>query len=155
MAFRSDFEDIVYPDESGKPCALRYRLAFVSTTRLQVVVHLVHDDEAFESPARSSIVRDQLLNRILNNRLAGIPLNAIRLVVTDSRGSFEFPIEVDVEDYLSRGNRYEAGQIRSDRMRVLEKISIRSEDIIAGRTRVQTTHAKPTDPPAEVVSIIA
>jgi hypothetical protein len=112
MAYRSNFEDITYPDETGAPCVLQFRFAFASLTRLLVVVHLAHTDPTSASPATSAIVRDQLLNRILTDRLAGVPISAIRLAVTDSNGCFEYAIEVDVDDYIRRGNPYDAGQIK-------------------------------------------
>lgn len=155
MAYRSNFEDIVYPDESGVPCVLQYRLAFAASTRLFVVLHLVHNDPAFAGPNTSAIVRDHLLNRILADRLQGVPVNAIRLAVTDATGSFEYAIEVDVDDYITRGNPFDAGQVSSTGTRVIERISLKSENVIAGRARVHTVHASPNVPSPEVATALA
>jgi hypothetical protein len=155
MAYRSTFEDIVYPDESCAPRVLRYRFAFVASTRLFVIGHLVHKDPAFASPNASSIVRDHLLNRILADGLQGVPMNAIRLAVTDATGSFEYPIEVDVDDYIRRGNPFDTDQVSSTGTRVIERISLKSEHVIAGRARVHTVHASPKEPSPEVATAIA
>jgi hypothetical protein len=155
MAYRSNFEDITYPDETGAPCVLQFRFAFASLTRLLVVVHLAHTDPTSASPATSAIVRDQLLNRILTDRLAGVPISAIRLAVTDSNGCFEYAIEVDVDDYIRRGNPYDAGQIKAAGTRGIEWSSFRSEKASAGRTRVNAVHASPQQPSPEVARAIA
>jgi hypothetical protein len=155
MAYRSNFEDIIYPDETGAPCVLRYRFAFAASTRLFVVLHLVHNDPAFVSPNTSAIVRDHLLNRILAERLQGVPVNAIRLAVTDAAGSFEYPIEVDVDDYIRRGNPFDSGQVSSTGTRVIERISLKSENVVAGRARVHTVHASPKELSPAVATAIA
>jgi hypothetical protein len=155
MAFRSDLEDIVYPDDSGELGVLQYRLGFTATTKLLVVVHLVHADAAFASPNTSTFVRDTLLNRILTDRLEGVPVNSIRLAVADDTGTFEYAIEVDIDDYIRSGNPYDAAQISSSGARVFESISLKSGDVIAGRTRVQTVHSDAVPPSTEVADAIA
>ncbi|QCP50233.1 hypothetical protein FAZ95_14215 [Trinickia violacea] len=144
MPYRTDYADIIYPDEANSPCALRYRIALTKAPKPLVVVHLEHTESSFEGPASSAIVRDHILNRVCEERLKGIPINAIRLVVTDVSGSFEYAIEVDVDDYIRRGNPYKASPITTARAKVTESISINSDDIVAGRTRVQSVHAKPS-----------
>ena len=142
MPYQSQFNDIVYPDEPGSPCVLQYRIAFTKPPQPLVVVQLVHTDPSFASPVASSIVRDHLLNRILDDRLKGVPVNAICLAVTDASDTFEYEIEVDVDDYIRRGHPYEGSQVTTGGSRVRERISIKSEHIVAGRTRVQTVHAQ-------------
>ncbi|MGF6781635.1 hypothetical protein [Paraburkholderia sp. GAS334] len=149
MPFRSSFADIVYPDESGAPCALRYRIAFTDTTDRLVVIHLLHADPALASPADSAIARDHILNRIVESTLPGIHVKSIRLVVEDARGAAEYAIEADTDDYIRRGNPYKSSQVKAAGSRVRESISIRSESIVAGRTRVQTVHAVPEPMSAE------
>jgi len=80
---------------------------------------------------------------VLHYRSAGILVSAIRPVVTDASGSFEYEIEVDVDEYIRRGNPYKTSPLVPARTGVRESISINSDDIVAGRTRVQTVHAKP------------
>ncbi len=141
MPYRSDYSDIVYPDESNSPCALQYRIAFTHTPKRLAVIHLDHTEPSFESPAASAIVRDQILNRICEDRLKGILVSAIRLVVTDASGSSEYAIEVDTDDYIRRGNPYKTSPVAAVHTGL---ISINSDDIVAGRTRVQTVHARPS-----------
>jgi hypothetical protein len=75
-----------------------------------------------------------------------VPVNAIGLAVTDASDTFEYEIEVDVDvdvdHYIRRGNPYEGSQVTTGGSRVRERISIKSERIVAGRTRVQTVHAQ-------------
>ncbi|CAG4900264.1 hypothetical protein [Paraburkholderia gardini] len=154
MPFRTSFFEFVYADETGAPCALRYRIAFTDTTERLAVIHLLHTDPEFTSPVDSAIARDNILNRIVDSALPGIPVNALRLVVEDARGAVEYAIEADIDDYIRRGNPYESGQVKAAGSRVRESISIRSESIIAGRTRVQTVHATPSPASEEVTHVL-
>jgi hypothetical protein len=117
-------------------------------------VHLLHTDPLFTSPATSSIVRDHLLNRILDNALRGLRVNAIRLVVEDGTDIAEYAIEVDIDNFIARGNPYEPGQVSASGGRLRESISIRSKSIIAGRTRVHTAHAVPTPLSADLTAAL-
>ena len=58
------------------------------------------------------------------------------------------------DDYIRRGNPYESSHVKAAGSRVRESISIRSESIIAGRTRVQTTHATPKPMSTEVANAL-
>ncbi|MGF6782431.1 hypothetical protein [Paraburkholderia sp. GAS334] len=155
MPFRSPFADVVYPDESGVPCALQYRIAITDTPDRLAVIHLRHTDQTFTSPADSAIARDHILNRIAESALHGIPVKALRLVVEDLRGVAEYAIEADIDDYIRRGNPYESTPVRGVGSRVRERISIGSESIIAGRTRVQTAHATPEPMSTAVANALA
>ena len=84
-----------------------------------------------------------------------MPLNAIRLVVSGSSGHSTYDIEVDVEDYVRRGNPYDASHSAVTGSRVRETITIRSDAIIAGRTRVQTMHAVPKPLSTELADAVA
>jgi len=108
----------------------------------------------FQTVSTSSNVRDQILNRILDTDLKGVPLNAIRLVVSYDAGHSGYDIEVDLEDYVRRGNPYHASHTAVTGSSVRETISISSNTIIAGRTRVQTTHAVPKPLSAELADAI-
>ncbi len=80
MRFRSPSMPIIYPDEAGKPCAMLYRIVFTRQEPWLAVVHLQQDDDSYASPVASASVRDQVLNRILDNDLRGLPIGAVRLV---------------------------------------------------------------------------
>ena len=66
MPYQTPFLDMTYPDESGRPCALLFRIAFTTTVERLAIVHLRHINRDDQSPLVSSIVRDQVLNRILD-----------------------------------------------------------------------------------------
>src|ERR1700741_2223562 len=124
MPYRSPFVDIAYPDENGEAWASQSRIAFTDGPSRLAVVHVLHTEPSFTSPATSSIVRDQLLNRILDHALRVLRVNAIRLVVEDGSAIAEYAIEVDMDDYIARGNPYEAGQVAASGARLRESISI-------------------------------
>ncbi|MFP3554837.1 hypothetical protein SB861_29620 [Paraburkholderia sp. SIMBA_049] len=107
MPYQTEFSDITYPDESGRPCALKLRIAITGSSERLAVVHMYHVNPAFQSPMSSYLVRDQILNRILDSRLRGIQLKLVRLVVQDDDKSAMFPIEIDLQDYIARRNPHE------------------------------------------------
>jgi hypothetical protein len=102
----------------------------------------------------SSIVRDQVLNRILDLYLRGVVVKAIRLVVEDGATSALFAIEVDIHDYIARRNPYDATHITTGRGTLSERVAIRTESVIAGRTRVHTAHAKAAPVPKEIADAL-
>ena len=154
MPYRTAFMDMAYPDETGRPCALQFRIAFTAGTERLAVVHLLETRADYQGPMESSIVRDQILNRILDVHLRGVPLNAIRLVVESGGGSSLFPIDFDVGDYIKRGNPYEATHVTTGRGLFRERVAIRSESVVAGRTRVQTSHAEPVAVPRDIANAL-
>jgi hypothetical protein len=155
MTHQGPAKHIIYPDESTDPCVLEYRIVFTDGNKRLAVVQMFDPAGPFQGPSASANVRDQILNRILDLDLRGLPLNAIRLVVSAGARHEAYDIEVDVDDYVRRGNPYEASQSAVTGSRVRETISIRSDAIIAGRTRVQTTHAVPKPLTVEVTDAIA
>jgi len=65
MPYKTSFMDMAYPDETGRPCALQFRIALTATTERLAIVHLLETKAEYQGPMESSIVRDQILNRIL------------------------------------------------------------------------------------------
>lgn len=150
MPFRSHNMPIVYPDEAGKPCAMLYRIAFTEREPWLAVVHLHQNEDSYVSPVASASVRDQVLNRILEVDLRGLPIGAVRLVASDRSGAFEYAISPDIHDFIERGNRYRTAPDAGRRGRIVERIEIDPATLIAGRVRVDTVHADPT-PPSEAI----
>ncbi|TCK33313.1 hypothetical protein B0G84_7519 [Paraburkholderia sp. BL8N3] len=150
MPYQTAFADIAYPDESGRPCALVFRIAITATSARLAVVHMRHVDPAFQSPMSSYIVRDQILNRILDCHLRGMPLKAVRLVVQDDDKAVLFPIDVDFHDYIERQNPHEATPVTTGRGLFTQRVKIRSEFVLAGLTRVHTSNRKPIAVPKDI-----
>ncbi|WP_321818392.1 MULTISPECIES: hypothetical protein [unclassified Paraburkholderia] len=144
MSYRSPLQLIVVPDETGRPNAMLYRVAFTQQQPWLAIVELRQCDTSFVNPVTSAAARDQVLNRLLDHDLRGLLLDVVRLVATDQTGSFEYAITPDIHDYMQRGNRYSASPERARRGRLVERIEIDSENLIAGRVRVDTVHAKAT-----------
>ncbi|ADG20911.1 hypothetical protein [Paraburkholderia atlantica] len=154
MPYQTPFLPVIYPDEYGRPCALQFRIAFTSTTERLAIIHLRHVNQEHQSPLISSIVRDHLLNRILDVYLRGVAVNAIRLIVEDSETLALFAFEVDIHDYIARGNPYDATHITTGRGTFSERVAIRSESVIAGRACVHTAHAKPVRVPKDIADAL-
>lgn len=155
MPYKSEFYDHIYVDDSARPSVLHYRIAFTNAAHPLVVLELVHRDAAFQSPSDSDAVRDAVLNHIGDSRLHGIRVSDLRLVVTDGKGRHMYAVEVDLGDYLRRGNPYDAGTVAAARGGLRETIAVRSENIVLGRTRVQTIHSSPVPLTKEVAAALA
>ena len=150
MAYQNEFADIAYPDESGRPCALLFRIAITATAERLAVVHLRHVNADYQSPMRSYIVRDHILNRILDDHLRGLPLKSVRLVVQDADDIAMFQIDVDYNDYIERGNPHESTAVTTGRGLITQRVKIRSESVLAGLTRVHTSHGQPVAVPKDI-----
>lgn len=150
MTYRSPHQPIVYADESGRPSVMQYRIAFTEQEPWLAIVELSRNAPEFASPVGSAIARDQANNRILDNDLRGLPLGAVRLVASDESGAFEYELSPDIHDYVQRGNRYKAWQERGRRGRLVERIEIDRDSLIAGRVRVDTAHSEPTALSADI-----
>lgn len=156
MHFRFPFLPIVYPDESGRPCTMQYRIALTHVEpRLAIIQLLQNDADSTTSPVPSASVRDQVLNRILDHDLRGVPLSAVRLVAGDATGVFQYEISPDIRDYVQRGHRYRATPERARRGRLVERIEVDAESIVAGRMRVDTVHAEPAPLSPEVSAALS
>ncbi|MGF6439609.1 hypothetical protein [Paraburkholderia youngii] len=149
MPYQTQFADIAYPDESGQPCALMFRVAITASSERLAIVHLLHFNPAFQSAMTSYIVRDHVLNRILDSHLRGVALKCVRLKVQDNK-QVMFPIEVDFHDYIERRNPHESTPVTTGRGLYTQRVKIRSEFVLAGRTRVHTSHSTPVAVPKDI-----
>lgn len=150
MPYQTPFAHLVYPSESGQPCSLIYRVVFTDSPDRLAIVHLRHINLGDQSAVSSSIVRDQILNRILERDVTGLPLNAVRLVVEDGCSISLFAMEVDVEDYIARGNPFTASHVATAGGLLRESIAVQSTAVIAGSARVSTAHASAEPLPSEI-----
>jgi hypothetical protein len=105
---------IVYPGNANQSCRAEYGISIarnLSGTRTDIVVidsaeAGLHHTPLFDAHAG----RDLVLNKILSTDLQGIGLDLMRFfVIVDAESPFgmkgyEFPIQLDVEDYRRRGN---------------------------------------------------
>ncbi|WP_341318604.1 hypothetical protein WN982_26700 [Paraburkholderia sp. IMGN_8] len=65
MPYQTPFADLIFPDESGRPCTQTYRVILTDTPDRLAVIHLRHVNASDQSPASSSIVRDQILKAVV------------------------------------------------------------------------------------------
>jgi hypothetical protein len=154
MACQGSFMDLIYPDESGSPAVMQYRIAFTNTPELLAVIHLRQLDPSFVSPMSSLTARDHVLNRIVAEQLTGIRVGSIRVAIEDPSGVFEFALEFDLHDYLLRGLPFDSTPVLAAGGRFREEFSIASDRAIAGSVRVHTAHATPQPLSQEVADAI-
>jgi hypothetical protein len=140
MPYRSPLQTIVHPDTAGRPSVMHYRIAFTQQEPWLAIIELRHADPEFASPVNSAAARDQVLNRLLESELRGLPLTALRLVASDQTAEFEYQLVPDIHDYVQRGNRYKVSPERARRGRHVERVEIDPDNLIAGRVRVDTVH---------------
>jgi hypothetical protein len=140
MPYRSPLQAIIHPDNAGRPSVMHYRIAFTRQEPWLAIIELRHADPEFASPVKSAAARDQVLNRLLESELRGLPLNALRLVASDQAGEFECELVPDIHDYVQRGNRYKVSPERARRGRHVERVEIDPDKLVAGRVRVDTVH---------------
>jgi hypothetical protein len=105
---------IVYPGETNQPCQAEYGISItrgLSGTRTDIVVIDSAEAGRHHTPLLDTHAgRDLVLNKILSSDLQGIGLDLMRFfVITDPESPFgmkgyEFPIQLDVEDYRRKGN---------------------------------------------------
>lgn len=155
MPYQTPFAHLVYPSEAAQPCSLIYRIAFTDSPDRLAIVHLRQLNPGDQSAASSSIVRDHITNRILESDLKGLPLNAVRLVVEDAGSIAVFAMEVDVEDYVSRGNPFTTSHVATAGGLLRESIAIQSAAVIAGSARISTAHASAEPLPAEIAGALS
>jgi hypothetical protein len=150
MPYHTPFHGFIFADETGRPSLTRYRIALSDGQDRLAVVHIDHTGHRDQNPLTSSVVRDRILNRILDNDLRGVPVNFIRLVVESDGTSSVFAIEVDIDDYIARGNPFDSTRVATAGGMLQERIAIRSAAVIAGSARVSTIHAAPMPVPADI-----
>lgn len=154
MPYHTPFHHIVFADETGRPSVTRYRIALNDGQDRLAIVHIDHTGQSDQSPLTSSIARDRILNRIFEHDLRGVPVNFIRLVVeSDGTGSM-FAIEVDIDDYIARGNPFDSTHVANAGGMLQEKISVRSAAVLAGSARVSTIHATPMPVPQDIADAL-
>lgn len=118
------------------------------------LVHVAHEGRSDERLLASPVVRDRIVNRIFETDLKGLPVNFIRLVVQSDGVSSMFAIEVDIDDYIARGNPFDSTRVPTSGGMLQERIAIRSAAVIAGSARVSTLHAMPVPLPADVLDAL-
>ncbi|WP_321906093.1 hypothetical protein [Paraburkholderia tropica] len=155
MLFQSPVQPIIFRGEQGRPSAMYYRIAFTEQEPWLAIIELRQAVADFPSPVVSAAARDHVLNRVLEHDLRGVPLNVIKLVATDSTGSFGFEFTPDFHDYVRRDNRYEIHPEKARRGRVVERIEIDQENLTAGSVRVDTVHAIASVVATEVAAALA
>ncbi|KGX17118.1 hypothetical protein Y036_6151 [Burkholderia pseudomallei] len=142
MDYISHYTDLVY-FANGDVSVCRYRLLVLASAPKLVVLQVENCGGRKGILITDHIVRDGIINRIADRELSDVPLDMLRIALTEAGQHHVVLIEADLEDYMHRGYPYERSAQPASRGRHIERISIDSRDLIIGRARLQTTHATP------------
>ncbi|KWE32646.1 hypothetical protein [Burkholderia territorii] len=142
MDYISRYTDLVY-FANGDASVCRHRLLVLASTPKLVVLQVENFGGREGILLTDHIVRDGIINRIADRELPGVPLDMLRIALTEAGQHHVVPVEADLEDYIHRGYPYERSGQPASRGRRIERISIDSRDLVIGRARLQTTHATP------------
>ncbi|KVL32177.1 hypothetical protein WS98_21815 [Burkholderia territorii] len=142
MDYISRYTDLVY-FANGEVSVCRHRLLVPASTPKLVVLQVENFGGREGILLTDHIVRDGIINRIADRELPGVPLDMLRIALTEAGQHHVVLVEADLEDYIHRGYPYERSGQPASRGRRIERISIDSRDLVIGRARLQTTHATP------------
>ncbi len=106
---------IFFPGNIRQACAVQYGIFFEESESFVRNVHVVIvQKQSGESPTsliNSQEGRDVILNHILNDDLKGIRVEfvifSLIFIADSSRHGFRFPILLDIDDYINRGNEHD------------------------------------------------
>ena len=117
---------IYYPGNMGQVSCADYGVAIENDGAISKA-HIVFYQDKRHAPSTSLINtdkgRDIALNRVLENDLKGVRIDLIRFTVIfgddygDRLHSFSFPINVDIDDYVAKGNPCDVKQAPADDLR--------------------------------------
>lgn len=145
-------QSIIFPGNTRQPCQARYGVLHIkeSGTRIAQIVVVQSDKDAHMGTSlwNTDEGRNLVLNRILETDLQGVRIEYIRFAtVIHSSGvlhAIDLPIEVDIDDYVAKGNRHDVGQaLAQDWIGVLRNLvgrgnkqyGIWSGDVVGGCAR--------------------
>ncbi|MBR7917053.1 hypothetical protein KDX16_14590 [Burkholderia vietnamiensis] len=156
MPYCTSRTELVHLTTNGQPAVCRYRCIVTgsATPAPRVIVQIEPVDLAVSDLRNSHNARDAVINRILDRELVGVPLDLIDIVLSESAGHFAVALEVDLEDYIQRGNRYKLAPESGKRGRIYERISIESRNFVGGRVRVHTAYSEIAPASPELVALI-
>ena len=115
---------IFFPGNSRQVCTASYGVV-IDKEGVLPVAHIVFYQDARNSPSTSLLNtnegRDTALNMVLSNELKGIRTEFMRLtVISGSDGghlhAFAFPMHLDIEDYVAKGNICDIKQAPADNL---------------------------------------
>ncbi|MXN76423.1 hypothetical protein GR157_16970 [Burkholderia sp. 4701] len=143
MDYVSHYTDLVY-FANGGIAVCRYRLLALASDPKQVVIQVENRGGHKGILITDHVVRDGILNRIADRDLMGVPFDMLCVALTEAGQHYIAFVEADLEDYIHRGYPLERSARQAARGRHIERISIKSRDLVVGRARLQTAHATPT-----------
>ena len=148
---------IVYPGNANQPCQAEYGIAITrdaSTTRADIVVIESAEARPHHTPLLETHAgRDLVLNKILSTDLQGIGLDLMRFfVIIDAESpsettGYEFPIQLDVEDYRRQGNPVQIKDVPPTSIKswlrymlgfYVNRVSVMNRDVVGGCATVKT-----------------
>lgn len=111
-------QSIFFPGNTRQPCQARYGILLPKEggTRIAQIVVVQSDKDPYMGTSlwNTDEGRNLVLNRILETDLRGVRVEYIRFATIihsdDGLHAIDLPIELDIDDYVAKGNRYDVGQ---------------------------------------------
>lgn len=147
---------IFYPGNDRQPCEAQYGI-FRSNANDDLYVkyaHIVMVQRLRGSPGTlltnsSNKVLSDIVTRIMTNDLSGIRAEFVTfniVMVEDHISAFRLPINLDIKDYIERGNPHSEVPVQAEKGSVMEKLlhsigisetetTINSVDVVGGCAR--------------------
>ncbi|MBN3785495.1 hypothetical protein [Burkholderia sp. Ac-20353] len=152
MPYATSYVDLVYATSSNLPAVCRYRL-IVAEAPHQVIVQIDNHRGPNQVLLGDHHVRHAIVNRIVD-QLLGVPLDLVRVVLSEQDNHVHVRVDPDIEDYIQRGNRYKLAPEPGKRGRIYDRIAIDSRDLVSGRVRIHTVHSVATPVSADFAALL-
>lgn len=118
-------KQIIFPGNFLQPCEAQYEIIFDEgdsyTRNAHIVVVQSSGGNSGTSLINTDEGRDNILNRILSHDLNGVRVEFVTFsliyVANGSSHGFRFPIRLDMDDYVKRGNPHDVTDVPSSDLR--------------------------------------
>lgn len=119
-------KQIIFPGNYLQPCEAQYEIIFEDggdsfTRNAHIVVVQSSGGNSGTSLINTDEGRDNILNRILSHDLNGVRVEFVTFsliyVANGSSHGFRFPIRLDMDDYVKRGNPHDVTDVPSSDLR--------------------------------------
>ena len=119
-------KQIIFPGSYRQPSEAHYEIIFedgdVLARKVNIVVVQTHGVNSTTSLINSDEGRNIILNRILSHDLNGVRVefvtfSLIYYVSDNDKHGFRFPIRLDMDDYVKRGNPHDVADVPSSDLR--------------------------------------
>lgn len=105
MTYRTEFKDIIYPNEHREARVAQYRLLLVERdSKVSVIVHLRRDPPTKPFMFERDRDFDVVVGRIIDLELRGVRVDQTRLVVEAESTFTVYPLNFNAADFPARAS---------------------------------------------------